>query len=95
MRIKGIVVEDPRPGKFYLLHRAPENGSDSYHLRDAPGRTNDSHKEKFFGWLGTTNNIAWYADEAIELTKDGHGRWQYRRFKAAELVASEEARECY
>ncbi|MFA6094165.1 MAG: hypothetical protein WC986_14600 [Elusimicrobiota bacterium] len=92
MRINGIVVQDPNPGRYYLLRREPEQGSPSYHLRDEPGRTNQSHAERHSGWLGSTNNVSWFAEEAIEL-HEVNGRWQYKRLPASELVESEEAEE--
>ena len=93
MRIKGIVVEEPREGRFYLLRRSPEQGSDSYHLSDTPGRTNQSHAEVHEGWLGSTNNVAWFAEEAVEVSRGEGGRWKFKRISAAELVTAEEAEE--
>lgn len=93
MRIKGIVVEDVRPGRYYLLRREPLHGSPSYHLSETPGRTNQSHKERDSGWLGTTNDVCWTACEGIEVQApvEPGGRWRYRLIPAAEVRADEEA----
>jgi hypothetical protein len=95
MRIKGTVVENPTEGRFYLLRRSPTlRGDDSYHLSETPGRTNQSHEEEHEGWLGTTNDVAWYAEQAIEVKQNPTtGRWSYRLFPAEQLDEEDEAEE--
>lgn len=80
---KGITIEECgdstlydgeitlKPGTYYLLLRSPQQGDDSYHLRREPGRTNSSHETRLHGWLGTTNNVAWYAEGCVRVNEDG------------------------
>jgi hypothetical protein len=91
MRINGIVVQDARVGRFYLLRREPLRGSPSYILSETPGHTNQSHRECFSGWLGTTNDVSWHAEGAVEVSQSDTGKWRVRLFNASELVESEEA----
>jgi hypothetical protein len=94
VRINGVIVSNPEKGSFYLLRRSPVRGDDSYILSRTPGRTNKSHEEMHSGWLGTTNDVAFYAEEAIEMDCDiSETQWSYRRFPASELAEKEEASE--
>ncbi len=58
---------EPHEGAYYLLRRVPEQGSPRYVLRTEPGRKNMSNAICTDGWLGTTNNVAWYADGAVRV----------------------------
>jgi hypothetical protein len=69
------------PGRYYLILVSPERGEDHYQLRTEPGRTNMSHEPRLHGWLGTTNNVARYAEGCVEVYKNKAGHMRVRPCK--------------
>lgn len=69
----------------YLVRLEDLNkGTTSYRVGSEPPRTNMSHAPLDFGWLGTTNNIAAYAEGKCILTGwvGDEGRVRFRRVKS-------------
>lgn len=90
MRIGGVQVFEPMggyEGDWFLIKVCPERGDDHYILSHEPGRTNQSHEERTDGWLGTTDNVARYAEGAIRVTVDKVGRRRVSRIDAEKLIA--------
>lgn len=66
----------------YLTRRVDlNNNTTSYHVSRAPGRTNMTHEQREDGWLGTTNNVAVYAEGRVILTAwvGDEGKVRFRR----------------
>ena len=96
MRINGITVHgEIYPGQFFLVRVVNENngGAESMHLYEHPARTNQSHEECIDGWLGTTNNVARYAEGAVEVSgdigKNGRDAYRVKRINAEALWAED------
>jgi hypothetical protein len=96
MTYKGIEVDliddetgrELEPGRYYLILSSPtmiRSGGDSYYLSRRPGRTNMSHEPKVHGWLGTTNDIAAYAQGAVELYQNKGGHLRLRKIEPASV----------
>lgn len=68
----------------YLVRLEDLNrGTTSYRVSAEPGRTNMSHEPRESGWLGTTNDVAAYAEGKCVLTAwvGEEGRVRFRRVK--------------
>ena len=89
IRFKGIEIEEPRAGRFYLV-RVVRGSRETYQLYDEPGRFNMSHAECTKGWLGETNNVSRYAEGAVELTEIAGKKWKLRKIDAAVIMRGEE-----
>jgi hypothetical protein len=96
MTYKGIEVDltdeetgsDLEPGRYYLILSSPtmvRGGADRYCLARRPGCTNMSHEPKVSGWLGTTNDVAEYAQGAVELYRNAGGHLRLRKIDPASM----------
>lgn len=66
----------------YLTRRVNTlTGKTTYHVHANPGTTNLSREPRESGWLGTTNDVASYAEGKVVLTAwvGDEGRVRFRR----------------
>jgi len=79
MRINRLTVwGDVGEGRFYLILVSTQNG-EGCNLYDTPARTNVSHEERLYGWLGSTNNVSRTADGMVDVYRDAKGALRARR----------------
>lgn len=95
-RIKGIPCPDAGHlrGDYFLLLRSHTLRDDEYYvLSENPGLTNMSREERLSGWLGTTNDVALYAEGAVRVYEDKLGRVRIKKIDPQEVLDSAEAYE--